>query len=106
MATIHNWLTKAGFDLSTGVIILQEVEPDDAPGWSEFISAHIAGQDDPLLFKEFTSGFGSPRCPRFIAEDRDRLYFPSQYDGATSLVCVWKDIVRYLNIDTPYPGGG
>ena len=60
-----------------------------------------------ILEKEFDYGYGGPECPRFVAEDTDYIYFPDQYDGATSCCYVAKDISKYLSIEepTPYPGG-
>lgn len=108
MATIRQWLTDAGFKWNSGRIILQEVGEDEyCPGWGNPESAREATPSDRKLDYEFESGFGAPRCPRFIAEDDEFIYFPSQYDGATSLVVVFRDISKYLNPDnpTPYPGG-
>ena len=113
MATIREWLNKAGFDWRTGRIIFQEtyycdtLERHDTPGWASPEGAREITADDPILDYEFDDGFGAPECPKFIAEDRDRFFFPAQYDGATWLEFVWKDINKYLdaNNETPYPGG-
>ena len=108
MTTIRQWLNEGGFDWDKGRIIIQEVN-GNYPGedWNDRISA---SEDKAhfLVDKEFDSGYGGPECPRFIAEDKDKLYFPEQYDGATSLCIVFKDISKYLNYKdypSPYPGG-
>jgi hypothetical protein len=61
-----------------------------------------------VLHQSFDAGFGGPKCPRFIAEDPVAIYFPSQYEGATSLEKIYKNLDVYLTGDeeTPYPGGG
>ena len=104
VATIAGWLNEAGFDWESGTIIWQDTGTDE-PGWASMKSARKIPPDHPILTKEFDSGFGRAECPRFIAEDRERLYFPSQYDGKTDLVYVYKNIDVYLTSkDSPYPG--
>jgi hypothetical protein len=62
---------------------------------------------DNVLDEQFYSGHGCPSCPRFIAEDSVAIYFPWQYDGATGLQKVYKNLDVYLTGDeeTPFPGG-
>lgn len=108
MATIRQWLDAEGFNWTTGRIIYQPTGDNFTPGWSAPAGAEQIGADHPILDHEFYDGHGGPECPRFIAEDAARIYFPNQYDGATSIVAVWKDLARYLEwqtTETPYPGG-
>lgn len=109
MASIQEWLDEEGFDWLSGKVIVQEVGDHLCPGWATppFLSAREAVRGDSLLVKDFYDGYGGPKCPRFIAEDIKRICFPYQYDGATGLVVIEKDITKYLNIKnkTPYPGG-
>lgn len=108
MATIREKLDRQGFDWETGRIIIQTVEPDRYPGWAKPTGAYVAAADDPILDQEFDDGFGGPKCPRFVAEDATAIYFPYQYDGATGVCKVLKDIRQYLDYKsnpTPYPGG-
>jgi hypothetical protein len=108
MATIYDWLTELDFDFSSGVIIFQAVEKNEAPGWYDPINAEIINNNHPILHQEFDDGFGSPSCPRFIAKDDQAIYFPYQYDGSTNIQKIWLNIYQYLdftNHHTPYPGG-
>lgn len=75
-------------------------------------SNQLARERDELLHHEYDDGYGSPQCPRFVGEDKDYLYFPVQYDGATWVSRIAKDIAFYTKLDsrgkvneTPYPGG-
>ena len=108
MATIREWLTKKGFDFEKGEIIYHYVGLGQTPGWSEARSRRKIKASSKVLDFEFDCGFGGPKCPRFIAEDDNRIYFPAQYDGATWLQIIHKDMTKYLHddIETPYPGGG
>lgn len=108
MATIRQWLDDAGFDWTVGSIIYQEVD-GDTPGWKAPVSAELISADHPILTKAFNSDFDAPECPRFIATDREALYFPSYCDGDGSnrLAKVWKNIETNLDFNeypTPYPG--
>ena len=108
-STILKWLEDAGFDWSTGIVVVQETEGDANgwPGWDSKVKvARYATKDDPLLSREFYAGYGAPECPCFWAKDKDAVYFPVQYDGATSICKVDLLPTRYLNGEpTPYPGG-
>ena len=107
MATIREWLNEAGFNWEKGTIIYQPTE-GDCPGWNSPLSAAVIMPNHPILTKEFDERDGGPRCPRFIAEDDEAIYFPAQYDGSTWVNKIWKDITKYLdykNNVTPYPGG-
>lgn len=106
MSNIKNWLNDEGFNWEQGKIIHHMT--DGSPGWSDATGAVILKNDDPVLVTEFDSGFGGPECPRFIAEDDVAFYFPRQYDGATAIEKIWKDIDKYMDFkgnETPYPGG-
>ncbi|MCF7995278.1 MAG: hypothetical protein K9L88_10615 [Chromatiaceae bacterium] len=107
MATLKDWLNELGFDWETGRIIYHAVR-GNAAGWKTAESAEDIGCDHEILTIEFDEGAGSPECPRIIAEDEEAIYFPSQYDGATALEKVWKDLDKYLDLEsneTPYPSG-
>ena len=104
MATIKQWLEDYGFDFDKGRIIYQETDYP-YPGWCDPDRAMYIPTDHPILTTEFDNGYGGPNCPRFIAEDTEAIYFPVQYDGATWLEKVWKNLDKYLSHSTPYPGG-
>jgi len=112
MSTIREWLTDEEFDWESGTIVWQnsgELEEDRfSVGWSDRLEATIISHDHPILDYEFDSGYGAPECPRFVAKDKEKVYFPWQYDGATGIDFVWLDMDKYLdfqNNPTPYPGG-
>lgn len=107
MATIKKWLDEAGFNWSDGRILWQDVEEGRSPGWGDPTTAQWIQPDHEVLTREFSSGYGGPECPRFVAEDDKAIYFPSQYDGATGIEVVFKDLTKYLDVknETPYPGG-
>lgn len=91
-STTREWLTQADFNWESGRIIYQEVEEKNLPGWSRPISSVEVPPNHEILDKKFDFGYGAPQCSRFIADDGKFLYFPSQYDGATELTVVSKDI--------------
>ena len=103
MATLRDWLTKAGADWDKLHIIYHETR---SPGWGRPTAARCIPIDDPVLDVEFDSGYGAANCPRIIADDGAALYFPGQYDGATWLERIVKDIDYYLDVkhETPYVG--
>lgn len=112
--TLREQLDLAGYDWSTGVLILQgykdSVEGTPYPGWAaadEVAPGEIVPQDHPLLDYEYDNSFGAPTCPRFVARDTRFYYFPWQYDGATGVERVSIGLDYYLQPDhpTPYPGG-
>jgi len=107
MATIKQWLDEKGFDWANGRIVYQEVKQGHSLEWGMPKAGRLIDADDPILIQQFDSGYGWPECPRFVAEDARGMYFPGQYDGATLVVMVHKDITVYLDKDmpTPYPGG-
>jgi hypothetical protein len=108
-ATIRQWLDREGFDWTLGRVVVHETEEDSSPGWSYRTSpGTIVENSDPILDHKFYVGFGGPMCPRFVAFDGVRVYFPYQYDGATGLEFVYLDPEAYLGNEacpTPYPGG-
>uniref|UniRef100_A0A6M3Y0R6 Uncharacterized protein n=1 Tax=viral metagenome TaxID=1070528 RepID=A0A6M3Y0R6_9ZZZZ len=110
-ATIRRFLDSCGFDWASGTIIVQMVrEEHSSPGWAseeDIIDSHYINPQSQILDIEFDNGLGGPECPRYIAEDKDKIYFPSQYDGATGPEFVYKDIKKYSDKNnlTPYPGG-
>ena len=107
--TIQEWLEVEGFEWETGVVVVQETPGAYSPGWaskSEITASRYAQKGDPILTKEFDSGYGAPQCPCFWAKDKNAIYFPYQYDGATGMVKVDLLPDRYLAGEpTPYPGG-
>lgn len=111
MATLREWLNELGFDWENGIIVYQPVTEDAwCPGWAgddEFLPPRIIPRNHPILDEEFDNGYGAPECPRIVAEDKERVYFPVQHDGATWLVYVYKDVRKYVekSEETPYPGG-
>ena len=106
MPTIREWLSESNFDWEEGTIIYHETGLYNHPGWESVKSASIIENDHPILDKYFYDGYGSPRCPRFVAKDKNHMYFPGQYDGSTFIVVVSINMQDYLNgMETPYPGG-
>ena len=109
-ATIRQWLDEAKFDWASGQVIWHPTPEDVSPGnWERTGVAVEVGKDHEVLNTKFYTSFGGAMCPRFVAFDAGRIYFPEKYDGATCLGFVWRDPSRYLGdkaIGTPYPGGG
>lgn len=115
MATIRQWLNDAEFNWENAVIVYHDVrgkEPGFSKGEEVFsqVLTRAMGPYGPIaqmLDTEFKDGHGGAYAPRFIADDGKFLYFPEQYDGATTLVKVAKTIEYYLDLNnqTPYPGG-
>lgn len=107
ITTLREELTVSGFDWDAkGARIIIQSSDSQFPGWSHGTSAKEIGVDAPELDTEFNDGYGGPTCPRFIAEDDVAIYMPWQYDGATGVFSVRKDISVYLDTkySTPYPG--
>jgi len=109
MATIREWLDYSGFDWERGEILWQEVTAGDyCPGWGTPKTGMMIDKTHSILDEEFDDGFGAPRCPRFLARDNRRIYFPYQYDGSTACCDVELNWSVYLGDkpnETPYPGG-
>ena len=129
MATLREWLTEDGFDWENGFIIYQpETDDSYSAGWGDsrdviIISKYLKNipfapnavkivADHERLDEDFSSGYGAPECPRFIAEDNEKIYFPVQYDGSTWTSYIYRDLAEYTRKDkdgymnnTPYPGG-
>ncbi len=112
--TLREQLDLAGYDWSTGVLILQDfkdsVPGPHYPGWAEageLAPGEMVSGTHPMLDQEYDNGFGAPRCPRFVARDAGFYYFPWQYDGATGIERIAVGLDYYLQPDhpTPYPGG-
>lgn len=106
--TLRKELKEAGFDFDGGTVLVRDCHKDDR-GWA---SASELGAPkeatDAHLDEEFYSGYGAPECPVFVAWDADRFYFPVQYDGATWVESIWRDVNTYRSEGTefPYPGRG
>jgi hypothetical protein len=119
MTTLRKWLDSVDFDWSTGKVLIQSRlgdwnREDDyyedlckSDSFQDAWTPRFVLEMDSILDYEFPTGFGSPKAPCFIAEDSEKLYFPSQYDGSTSIETINKDISTYLqsSCTTPYPGG-
>ena len=119
MTTLEKELNKVGFDWATGKLVVHTLaEHSYSPGWGSGERAVVFDYSkdnqlhDELLHHEYNNGYGSPQCPRFVGEDSKFLYFPVQYDGATWVDKIAKDIAFYTMFDekgnlneTPYPGG-
>lgn len=115
MRTIRQWLNTAGFDWDNGRVLYQEVIEDEDhnsfPGWADRdqVKAPVEiDRDHPILDVEFDTGYGSPDTPRFVAYSVNKIFFPSQYDGATGLEVIGRNPDVYLHQKiklTPYPGG-
>lgn len=114
--TLREYLDKAGFDWETGTIVIQKATPQDwwdeddgyyesSPiyEWDKF-TGKIVKTEDSALSEDL--GAWSP-LPKFVARDKEFIYFPAQYDGATWVEKVAVDIKRYAG-DNPlqglYPG--
>lgn len=106
MTTLREFLKGANFDFEKGRIYYQKTKDGDSPGWSTGVNAELISTSHDILDKEFYSGFGGPQCPRFVAYDSEKVYFPEQYDGSTNICFVYLNPDRYLSGEpTPYPGG-
>lgn len=109
MATFRKWLNDLHFDWDTGTLIHQYGKIDEWGEWGQVVDAKVLGQDDPILDRSFDDGFGTYDCPRIIAKDKDALYIPSDYDGASSLEKIFLDLSKYLDFgmnNIPHLGGG
>jgi len=106
MATLREWLNDLSFDWDNGVILYQETKNESDPFFSDTIRCTYIKKDDPVLDREFYSGFCGPECPRVVAKDKHVIYFPGQYDGSTWLEKVVLDLDYYLDVNhkSPYPG--
>jgi hypothetical protein len=109
MTTLREQLKAAGFEFSDDAEILWQPVSGDSrcPGWAhELKQAIIIDNNHKILDHEFRDGFGGPECPRFVAKEKNYLYFPAQYDGSTWVERIDTTFADYLNGEgTPYPGG-
>jgi hypothetical protein len=107
METLRKELTELGFDWNTGKIILWNLD-GEYRSWSESqpVVKTIKDWKDKDLDYEYDTGYGSADTPHFIAEDDKFIYMPVQYDGASWLYKVSKDIDYYMTNEPPYEGGG
>lgn len=106
-ATIREMLTEKGFDWKHGTIVWQG-DPDwrYSLGCTRPVGAYILNTD-PRLDEAQSLGFGGATVPLFIAQDRERIYFMDQYDGAQNLCSIFRDIESYVGSEEiiPVPGG-
>jgi len=111
MATLRELLTHAEFNWDEGLIVWQPVDGKaSCPGWAhcdELLEPMFIKNDHWVLDAEFSTGYGSPEMPRFVAKDDKRIYFPVQYDGSTHVDWVCQSLTPYINGTEafPYPGG-
>ena len=123
MAILRRELQKVGFDFASGRILYQQVDyisPGllsaalsalfELLGWAdkkevgEIIEIDF---DHPILDFDFDNDYGDFGMPRFVAEDKDKIYFPCEYDGLCWVDWVYKDIDKYIEYGlTPYIGQG
>ncbi len=90
-STLRKMLDGCGFDWNSGTII-RRVETDF------LVSTKRISNNDELLDEEFYCSFGGGgNLPTIVAEDKDKICFPMEYDGAEWLSFVYKDIRKYLN---------
>jgi len=110
ITTLRKILNDLRFDWENGEIIYQKTKDRHSPDSSEIIDAQIIDENYDVLDKKFNDGYeGGVGCPRFIARDKEALYFPVRYDGATWGEKIYINIKKYLDYKTertPYPGGG
>lgn len=100
--SIRQYLAKLDFDFRHGRILMEEGHLGDRRS----STTRKVDVNSNILDEKFDGGFGRAECPPFIAEDRDFIYFPTEYDGSTSAVKVAKSIDDYLendNLAIPYP---
>lgn len=104
MATLREWLEAAGFDWSTGRVIVQFVGDKSCADYTKSDRSEEVGRDHQILDAEFDCA----DCPMFIAEDGGWIYFPGVYDSSSWLVRISKNLSYYLNPENPTPvvGGG
>jgi len=104
--TLRKELKRIGFDWGTGKIIISDMNGAKTY-WYDSDRPEpkiVTDMGDKLLDYEYDTSYGSADCPAFIAEDKEFIYLPYQYDGATGLFRVAKDIDYYMEYSTPYPG--
>ena len=110
MTTWRKWFHDAEADWATLQIVYQATIDYDAPGraFGDGLSAAVQIlHDHEVLDQEFDDGFGGPEAPRIVAMDANFIYFPCQYDGATGVTKIRRDVRGYIGSTepTPYPGG-
>ena len=110
LTTLRHDLWNSGFRKGT-VVICRSGSMDDwlenAPKRFRGVVPREVADDDPALDLVFDDGFGCPANPPVIAEDADRIYFHTEYDGATAMSALPKTARRGLDPDfvMPFLGG-
>lgn len=99
ITTLREKLNQKEFDWNTGKIIVQFPYRSGYPDICDGDTRKYILFNDPILDLKFDAGFGAPEMPLFIAEDALKLYFPTEYDGATGVRFIFKDINHYLDIN-------
>lgn len=95
MTTLREDLEDNEFDFANGRVLFQSDESEP----------RYLNKDDPIFDAYFYEGFGGADNPRIIAEDKDYIYFYSEYDGATWIDRIRKDIDAYRRDDKGVPCG-
>ncbi len=121
MATLRKWFTDPNVkvDWDTFVLIVHSVD-GASPGWHVGLKASRldfspGGNAKPgncaILDVEFSDDYGGPEAPRFIGYDKEMIYFPARYDGATWVEAIRRNVEDYALMNgehviyqTPYPG--
>ncbi len=107
MTTLRKELKKAGFDFSHGRILYQEafcIIPSSA-GKNEVGKVVEIDLDSPIL--DIEKDYNCFSMPRFVAEDRNKIYLPCECNGVGWVEWVYKDINKYIEYGlTPYLGCG
>lgn len=106
--TLRQLLNEKSFDWQSGKILIQSVASDTSPGcvtdMNEITSISYVSKYDTILDKKIELNAGLPQCYRFIAEDKEKIYFPVQYDGNVWIEVIYKDLNNYFKVLTPYCG--
>lgn len=109
MATLREELARVGFDFGHGRILYQETLKG-SPGFADKYDVGEIVEIDlthPILDFDYDNDYGDFAMPRFVAEDKDKIYFPCEYDGQCWVGWVYKNIDRYIEYGlTPYMGCG
>lgn len=98
ITTLRKDLNDVGFDWSTGIIISYDTY---ITGWKcdwelENNKKLIITHDNPILDIEYNYGYGGFEMPYFRAQDKDKIYFPYDYDGSSCVKWVYKNFTQYL----------
>lgn len=103
--TLRQELTKLGFDWNSGRIIIWCLK-GPVGYWDDNIPQvrEIEDWADSDLDYVYDIGLGDPKTPHIIAEDNKWIYMPAEYDGASWLYKVNKNLDHYMINVPPYEG--